>query len=794
MGVRAGLSGTAARGVAIGALLTLSAGGASPEALAQDASGNEVRLPEVIVTAPSPVAKPKPKKKAAKPVPEAPSEAASSAAGEPGVPDVVGSPAADPMATSVEVSEPLPGTLLVVDDVFVPVTVTTAREIEASHGATITEALQTKPGIAGTNFAAGSNRPIIRGLDTYRVRVQENGIGTADVAALSEDHAVPIDPFAADRIEVVRGPATLRYGSQAIGGVVAVENERIPTFIPEGGFSGEIRGGLNSIDDGRDGALRATAGVNGVAVHADAFKRTADDYETPRGRQLNSFVDSEGFAVGGSLVGPSGFLGIAFARVESLYGIPGEEAAEVSPRIDLEQDKVMVRGEWRVRDMGIEAVRVWFGASDYQHVELARHGEAHEEDHEDEHEHEEEEEGGFEIGNRFTNEEYEGRLEIQHLPIVTSLGTLRGAIGTQAFTRNMRGQSFEGDSLLEPSETDSIAAFIFEELDVTPQLTLQAAARIEHTQVDGFVRSAVEGDDDASVLTAAARDFTPVSVSLGGLYRLPGAHVVTLNGQYVERAPDAGELFSAGIHEATATFEIGNPDLDIEKASTIEAGLRKASGPFRYDATAFYTRYNGFIFKGLTGVECGETLASCGEDHDDHDAHEDHGHEGHGHELDQVVFDQRNATFYGVEIGAQYDVAPIWNGVWGVDGRYDFVHAEFDGGGNVPRIPPHRLGGGLFYRDANWFARVGVLHAFDQNRFAVQFEEEATPGYTLVSAELSYTARFSGLGGLPQEFTIGMKGENLTDDDVLNHASFKRREDVLLPGANVRVFGSIKLN
>ncbi len=213
---------------------------------------------------------------------------------------------------------------------------------------------------------------------------------------------------------------------------------------------------------------------------------------------------------------------------------------------------------------------------------------------------------------------------------------------------------------------------------------------------------------------------------------------------------------------------------------TVEAGLRKATGAFRYDATAFYSHFDGFIFKGLDGT-CDDFISTCDPNND-------------SLELDRVVFDQRDATFYGVEIAAQYDVAPIWNGLWGVEAQYDFVNAEFDGGGNVPRIPPHRLGGGLYYRDLNWFARVGVLHAFDQNRFAAEFEEIATPGYTLVSAELSYTARMTGLGDLPQEITIGLKGENLADDVVLNHASFQRREEVLLPGANVRLFGSIKLN
>jgi iron complex outermembrane receptor protein len=717
-----------------------------------------VELPEVVVTAPSPVAKPKKvaKKKPAPQQQAAPTPApASQATAATSEPEPVGP--AEETVTPQALGDQLPGTLLVVDDAFVPVTVTTEREIEATRGSTITETLQTKPGISGTTFTAGANRPIIRGLDAYRVRVQENGIGSGDVAALSEDHAVPIDPNAASRIEVIRGPATLRYGSQAIGGVVAVENDRIPSAIPNGGFSGEIRGGVSSVDDSRDGAFRATAGANGVAVHADGFKRRADDYDTPRGKQFNTFVESEGGAAGISLVGPSGFLGVSISRFLSEYGITGgEEAAEARPFIDLEQDKVLVKGEWRVRDFGVEALRVWFGASDYQHTENADEG------------------GGFEVTQLFTNEEYEGRIEAQHLPIGTSFGTLRGALGVQAFNRETEARFLEGgDSLLAPAETDSVAVFLFEELDVTNQLTLQAAARIEHNDINGFERVVV--DVDNSNLVNRSRSFTPFSASLGGFYRLPGEHVISLNGSYVERAPDAAELFSGGVHEATETFEVGDANLAIEKAVTVEAGLRKATGAFRYDATAFYTKYDGFIFRSLTDT-CDETIGSC----------EAFG--GPGGDLDLALFDQRDARFYGVEIAAQYDIAPVWKGVWGIEGQYDFVNAEFSNGDNVPRIPPHRLGGGLYYRDLNWFARAGVLHAFDQDRFAL--EEIATPGYTLVSAELSYTTEVARGTAM----TIGLKGENLADDEVLNHASFKRRDEVLLPGASVRLFGSIKLN
>lgn len=721
--------------------------------------GDVVELPAVVVTTPSPVKK-KPKRST--------STAASTSA----------SGAAPSALATPEQFVAAPGTLVVVEDAFVPVTVATEREIIAQQGATIADTLQTKPGISATNFAAGASRPIIRGLDSYRVRTQENGIGSHDVAAISEDHAVPIDPFAADRVEVVRGPATLRYGSQAIGGVVSVENERIPTFMPRNGFSGEIKGGLTSVDEGRDGAFKATAGANGIVIHADGFKRKADDYDTPNGRQENTFVDSEGLAAGTSYVWSDGFVGVSFARINSFYGIPGEEAEEgVNPRIDLTQDRFQAKGEWRVRDSGIEAIRFWFGASDYDHEELA----IHDPDHEDE----------YEVGSRFTNKEQEARVEIQHVPVGTVLGQMSGAIGVHWGNRKTRGQSFEGESLLEPAHTKSLAAFWFEEFDVTNRLRLQAAARIEGTKVDGkgWEEFEEEGHGYHTHTFAGERSFTPVSGALGLLYELPFATVARLTGQYVERAPDAAELFSKGMHEATGTFEVGNPFLDVEKATTIEAGLKKATGALRFDASVYHTRYNGFIYRQDGGLEC-DPEPHAGHFHCDPAGHG--GGHGHDHAFDLMFFEQRDATFTGAEIAGQYDVAPIWNGVWGVDGQYDFVRARFSNGENVPRIPPHRLGGGLYYQDANWFARAGVLHAFNQNQ--IGDGEIATPGYTLVSAELSYTAELDVNSGFGKTVTIGVKGENLADDEVLNHASFKRRENVLLPGASVRLFGSIKLN
>jgi iron complex outermembrane receptor protein len=639
---------------------------------------------------------------------------------------------------------------IVVEDAFVPVTVVPLRDVVSAPGSNLADSLQYKPGITGSNFAPGANRPVIRGLDNYRVRVQENGIGSHDVSALSEDHAVPIDPFAADQIEVVRGPATLRFGSQAIGGVVNAVNDRIPQVIPPRGFSVETRGGLTSVDSGADGAFKVTAGAGAFAVHADAFKRHAGDYDTPHGRMANSFVDNEGFSVGGSLIGPQGFIGIAFTRYEALYGIPGEDA-----RIDMVQDKFQSRGEWRVGGMGIEAIRTWFGASDYNHKEVVP--------------------GEPEPGSIFDNREIEGRIEIQHLPVMTAFGELRGAVGTQFGNRKTSAISSEGDGLLDPARTNSIAAFIFEELQVTRRLRLQAAARIEHTKVDG---TGLDLNDPLDPVVGE-KDFAPFSASAGILYELPLGIVARLTGQYVERAPDAAELFSKGVHEATGTFEIGNPFLEKEKAQTIEIGFRRAKGPLRFDAAAYHTRFDGFIFKQLTGETCDDTFATCAP--------------GPGGELDQVLFQQRNAIFYGVEVQAEQDIGRVWRGVWGIDAQYDFVNASFDDaqGGNVPRIPPHRAGAGIYYRDASWLARIGFLHAFDQNRIGEN--ETPTEGYTLLNADLATTFKLDSRLGAVAEMTIGLKGLNLLDDDVRNHVSF-RKDEVLEPGRNIRLYGIIKLN
>jgi iron complex outermembrane receptor protein len=653
---------------------------------------------------------------------------------------------------------PPSGTLITPQTGLTATTLTVAPNILPNHGATITDTLSQQPGVAGSVFAPGANRPIIRGLDNNRVRIQENGISTGDVSDISEDHAYPIDPYGADSVTVTRGPSTIRYGSQAIGGVVSAENQRIPTSIPYHGFSGEIMGGWSSVDDGRDGALKTTAGSNGFVVHADGFDRKSNDYDTPEGNQANSFVDSHGASIGGSFIWHDGFFGVSYTRFDSLYAIAGIDSAEEKSRIDMGQDKINAKAEWRAPEIGLAAVRTWFGWDSYAHNELDFDAEEHADT----------------VGSRFTNKYTEGRLEAETVPVAAAVGVLTSTVGIQISNRKLVGTSFEGDSLLEPNTTDVIGGYLLEELHITEPLRFQAGFRIEHANVHGTMYDDIF-DPTSSDLVAQHKTFDPKSASVGLLYDLPLGVVARLTGQYAERAPVAQELFSKGAHDATGTFEIGNPDIGIEKSKSIELGFSKALGRWRFDSSAYYTKYNGFIFRDLTGATCGDTIDTCGSGDP-------------ANEFDEVIFNQRDATFYGVELASEYDVGRVLRGIWGLSGQYDFVHARFSNGEYVPRIPPHRLGGGIYYRDDAWQAKLSSLYAFNQDETAPN--ETSTPGYTMLNAEVSYTMALDAYNGIVPTFRIGIKGENLLNDDVRDSTSFKK-DEVLQPGANARLFGSL---
>ena len=765
-------------------------------AMAEDAAApsSSTQLPEITVTAPSPIQRHRtmPSRN--------PARVARAAPG--GNRERPPQPQATPAAAT-----PQQGVLPVVTDQFATVTVVPNEEIRRSGSATLGDLLFSKPGITGSSFAPGaSSRPIIRGLDMNRVGIVENGTGAGGASDLGEDHFVPVDPFSANQVEVVRGPAALRYGSTSIGGVVSATNNRIPEALPScpaapfntygmparapladaqssACTTVETRTAVSSVDRGVEGGILLDAGGGNVAVHADAYGRKAGDYSIPsypylfdqtrpvNGKQPNSAAQTDGASVGASYLFHGGFIGAAITQTDALYRIPGIDGAHHQTRIDAHQTKFSAKGEYRPDAAAIDAVRFWASATDYRHNEI---GLADPTDL-----------STLGIRQTFTNKEQEGRVEVQMAPFNARFAAVTAAFGLQAAHQQLTAPSPDNpgtlfNGLWDPNTNSRVAGYVFNELKFSDATKAQIAGRIEHVDLHGSTPN-FPGDflPDGNPQSALARNpsYTPKSGSVGLIQKLPGDLVGSVTAQYVERAPKPAELFSRGAHDATGTFDIGNPNLTLETAKSVEIGLRKATGPFRFEATAYYTRFDNFIYRRLTGVMCGDDFASCGNG--------DPANEGR-----QAVYSQRDATFRGGEFQSQFDVGPLHGGIWGIENQFDIVRATFSDGSNVPRIPPIRAGGGLFWRDANWLMKVNLLHAFAQNDIA-PIGETPTAGYNLLKAEISYRTRLDNSWFGAREMTVGLVGNNLLNENIRNHVSYNK-DEVLMPGIGVRAFANLK--
>jgi len=766
-------------------------------AMAEDAAtAPSTQLPEITVTAPSPIVR-------HRTVPSrTPTRVARATPGRNRERAAAPAPAAP---------APQQGVLPVVTDQFATVTVVPSEELRRSGAATLGDLLFAKPGITGSSFAPGaSSRPIIRGLDVNRVGIVENGTSGGGASDLGEDHFVPIDPFATNQVEVVRGPAALRYGSTSIGGVVSATNNRIPDALPtcqaapfrsyglpvkapladaqtSSCMNVETRTAVSSVDRGVEGGILLDAGGNNVAVHADAYGRKSTDYAIPsypylfdqtrpvNGRQPNSAAQADGASIGGSYFFQDGFIGAAVTQNDALYRIPGIDGADHQTRIDGHQTKFTARGEYHPHEAVIDAVRFWAGATDYHHNEIGLADPL--------------DPSTVGIRQTFTNKEQEGRLEVQLMPFDARFAAVTTAFGLQGGHQELTAPSPDDpgsplNGLWDPNSNNRVAGYVFNELKFSETTKAQIAGRIEHVNLSGttpaFIPDVFDVNiDPASIGPATPRSlhFTPKSASIGLIQNLPWDLAVSITGQYVERAPKPAELFSRGAHDATSTFDIGNPNLGIETAKSVEVGLRRATGPLRFELTGYYTKFNGFIYRQLTGNTCDS--AACVDIANPDQL-----------ELQQARYSQRDATFRGGEFQSQLDIGALYGGIWGIEDQFDVVRATFADGTNVPRIPPVRGGGGVYWRDANWFMRINLLHAFAQNDIAV-IGETPTPGYNLLKAEISYKTKLDSSWFGAREMTVGLVGNNLLNESIRNSVSYTK-DEVLMPGIGVRAFANLK--
>lgn len=628
-----------------------------------------------------------------------------------------------------------------------PTSVLSGEDLQRQIQPTLGETLSREPGVTSTFFGQGASRPVIRGLGGDRIRVLESGVGVGDASTTSPDHAVSVEPSSAERIEVLRGPATLLYGSSAVGGVVNVIDDRIPESLPGSRIGGtvELRGG--SVADERGGTASLTGAFGRLAWHAGYVRRETDDYEIPGfaesealreeeegedeeheqafGVLPNSATETDSGSLGLSWIGEGGFLGVAVQDFDTLYGIPGghhhheeegegeeEEEEEAAVRVDMNQRRYDLRGGIS-RPFGIfRGANLRFGSTDYEHRELE----------------------GAETGTVFRNDSWEGRLEF----LQRQRGSLSGSFGLQALSRDF--EAIGEEAFVPPSKTDSWAAFTFQEI-TRSDWRFQFGARFESQDVS----AETEGVND--------RSFDGLSGSFG-VVRLFGDEDYSL-GLSVARStklPNAEELFSNGPHIATNAFEIGDPSLSKETSLGADLTLRKVTGRLTGEVTLFANRFDDYIFEQATDEE----------------------EDG----LPVFRYVQRDAEFRGAELTGVYQLYHGEPDHVDVELGADFVRAELrDTGEPLPRIPPRRYRLGFHYRGEKLSGIVEGVRVEEQDRVA-EFERP-TEGYTLLNASVGY--RFFTANVI---YDLLLRGTNLTDEEARNHVSFLK-DLVPMPGRDV---------
>jgi iron complex outermembrane receptor protein len=594
----------------------------------------------------------------------------------------------------------------------------------------IGDTLDRQPGVATTFFGAGASRPIIRGLGEDRVRVLQNGIGTIDASTVSPDHAVTSDGLDAERIEVLRGAAALAYGGNAVGGVVNVIDQSIPTRTAEG-VHGQALVAYSSVDEGTHGAAHVGFGAGGLAFEVSASARDTDPYETPQGEALNQYTSLRNYGAGGAFVGDWGFAGVAVKRTEDEYGLLPHDPSEPGGRIELEQTRIETRGDVRVDFGPFSRLDYGFQHSDYEHTEF---------------------EGDGAVGTVFTSEGWEARLEAHNRN-----ERLRGATGMQYSDVDFGAVGEE--AFISASNTRDIGLFTVQRLDFGGW-GLEAGLRYEQRELEN--------------VNAGARDFDSVSASAGVFFRPAENWFLGGTIARTERAPTVVELFSDGLHAATDAYEVGDPDLGQETALSFELSARYDSDPVQFEVNVYRVDFEDYIALVNTGVEFWIDEGAGTDGFSPPDAIPV------GAEVFPVFgFTQADAEFTGGEISARARLFDVESFAVSADAALDLVRADFDAGGNLPRIPPRSITLGVEVANATWTGRVEVVDTAKQSDIA-NFET-ATDGFTFVNAGLAFRPQ-----GDDSPWTIRLDGRNLTDEEGRVHASFLK-DDLLLPGRNFRL-------
>ena len=653
-----------------------------------------------------------------------------------------------------------------------PVSVLSGETLRRQQAATLGDTLEKLPGVQSNFHGNVASTPIIRGLSGPRVLITQNGLDVSDVSRVGPDHAVASEASTAKQIEVLRGPATLFFGSGAIGGVVNVVDQRVPTSTET---RGEFVLETQTVNDQKLGTFNVTTGVDNMAFYADGFYRDSNDYETPVAPDIddldgahvveNSNEESNGFTLGTSYLFDQGYVGVAVERFEREYGVPGHShGGDTSVFADLEQTKYQLLGEYNFTNDFLQSVHFRAGYTDYEHAEV---------------------EGGL-VGTTFSNETEELRVDLLHKP----MAGWRGGISLHYKGSDVFAQGEE--AFTPPSEMEMFAVALMEERHFGDFL-VQLGARAESVTLDASSvllpeLDAHEHDDEhdhdehahdeheGSEFVrqfAVDQEFTPISLSAGVVYTINESYNVAVSLSRSERAPSASELLSFGPHIGTRTYEIGalfdlseegefvlsQTAIDLETANNIDLTFRKTQGDVGFVFNAFYNQVDNYYFQEETGL-----FAESGHDHDhDEEGHgeEEHSEDEHSDELPVYLFGSADAVLHGFELQVAWQTTDNLK----LDFFADYVKARLKDGGALPRTSPMRVGSHVAYTLDNIRADLDITYFAKQDDIST-FETE-TDGYTLVDASITYDIPLGDI-----DLSVYLSGENLTDEEARVHTSF----------------------
>lgn len=622
--------------------------------------------------------------------------------------------------------------------------------LQRSAQATLGETLAALPGVTSTYYGPGASRPLIRGLGGDRVRMLDNGIGSLDASNVSPDHNVSVEPLLVERIEILRGPATLLYGSSAVGGVVNVIDNRIPATAPATTLGGRAEMRFDTVAHERTGIAAVTTGSDRLAVQVNGLRTEADDVAIPdyadpanpanRGTLVNSALTTKSGSLGATGFWSAGQAGLAVSEYDTVYGVPvGEPIA-----IDLKQRRADFRGEL-TQPFGIfKSAKARLGLADYTHAEVDTTT-------------------GL-PNTTFTHHAYEGRLEL----LQQDIGSLSGTIGFQAARSDFAA---EGEEVVTPPTlTTSQAIFVLESWQIDPTLTLEFGARYEQQRIRlGAVDPLLPAYPGYAATTGGARTDRGVSLSTGAVYYPAKDYSLGLTVAWSQRLPTAQELYSNGPHAGTGAYEIGTATLGRETSLGLDLILRKRTGAVTGSIGGFVNRFGDFIFeRAVDDVYFDETTgellplpAPTG-----------------ATTLPVYQFTARDAVFYGGEAEVIFHLIETAAEHLHLDLTADYVHAQQTTDDQpLPRIPPLRFGATLRYERGAWSLGAGAQHVFQQDRVAPG--ESQTASYTLLNADLCYHFVLART-----ECEFFLHGANLGNQDARLSTSFLK-EIAPLPGRNV---------